>query len=74
MKYAVEMRSCAMICIPSFMKTGSGTQHLLGGYTDTQTGWRLHKSTFIYLFIFFQNKECRLKSKRFPGRVEPSVC
>jgi hypothetical protein len=35
MKYAVEMSSGAMICIPSFIKTGSGIQNLIGGYTDT---------------------------------------
>jgi hypothetical protein len=39
MKYAVEMGSGAMICIPSFIKTGSGIQKLMGvGFTDTQTG------------------------------------
>jgi hypothetical protein len=31
MKYAVEMGSGAMIYIPSFIKTGSATQHLIGG-------------------------------------------
>jgi hypothetical protein len=38
MKYAVEMGSGAMIYIPSFMKTGSGTQKLIGGihrHTDS---------------------------------------
>jgi hypothetical protein len=41
MKYAVEMGSGAIICIPSFIKTGSGIQKLIArGYTDTQTGRR----------------------------------
>jgi hypothetical protein len=31
MKYAVEMRSGAMIYIPSFIKIGSGIQKLKGG-------------------------------------------
>jgi hypothetical protein len=31
MKYAVEVGSGAMIYIPSFIKTGSGTQKLMGG-------------------------------------------
>jgi hypothetical protein len=31
MKYAVEMGPGAMIYIPSFMKTGSGIQKLMGG-------------------------------------------
>jgi hypothetical protein len=36
MKYAVEMGSGAMIYIPSFIKTGSGIQKLMGrGYTDS---------------------------------------
>jgi hypothetical protein len=38
MKYAVEMASGAIICIPSFIKFGSGIQKLLGGihrHTDS---------------------------------------
>jgi hypothetical protein len=35
MNYTVEMSSGAMIYVPSFIKTGSGTQKLIGG--DTQT-------------------------------------
>jgi hypothetical protein len=31
MKYAVEMGSGAMICIPSFVKIGSGFQKLIRG-------------------------------------------
>jgi hypothetical protein len=34
---ALEMGSVAMIYIQSFIKTGSGIQKLIGGYTDTQT-------------------------------------
>jgi hypothetical protein len=34
MKYAVDMGSAAMIYIPSFMKTDSGIQKLLGGGGD----------------------------------------
>jgi hypothetical protein len=30
MKYAVEVGSGAMICIPSFMKIGSGIEKLIG--------------------------------------------
>jgi hypothetical protein len=37
MNYAVEMGSDAMIYIPSFIKTGSGIQKLIGG--DSQTAW-----------------------------------
>jgi hypothetical protein len=33
----------------------------VGGFTDTQTAWWLHKPTFIF---FFQNKESRLKYKK----------
>jgi hypothetical protein len=31
MKHAVEMGSGAMICMPSFIKIGSGIQKLMGG-------------------------------------------
>jgi hypothetical protein len=41
MEYAVEMRSGAMIYVPSFTKIGSGIQKLMGRgggeYTDRQT-------------------------------------
>jgi hypothetical protein len=33
MKYATEMGSGAMICIPSFIKIGSSIQKLIGAYT-----------------------------------------
>jgi hypothetical protein len=36
MKYANEMGSVAMIYIPSFIKSGSGIQKLIGGGGDTQ--------------------------------------
>jgi hypothetical protein len=52
MNYAVEMGSCAMVYIPSFIKIGSGIQKLMeggGGWirreTDTQ-----QKPTFISFF------------------------
>jgi hypothetical protein len=36
MKYAVEIGSGAMICVPGFIRIGSGIQKLLGrGFTDT---------------------------------------
>jgi hypothetical protein len=34
--YAVEMASGVTIYTPSFIKTGSGIQKLIGGLTDTQ--------------------------------------
>jgi hypothetical protein len=36
MNYAVEMGSGAMVYIPSFIKTGSGIQKLIGGDTQAQ--------------------------------------
>jgi hypothetical protein len=39
MKRGVQMGSGAMIYIPSFVKTGSGTQKLMGGGGGTQTEW-----------------------------------
>jgi hypothetical protein len=39
MKYAAETGSCAMIYIPSFVKTGSGITKLIEvkGFSDIQT-------------------------------------
>jgi hypothetical protein len=40
MKYAVEMGSGAMIYIPSFIKSVTDIQKLIGmEFTDTQTAW-----------------------------------
>jgi hypothetical protein len=36
MKYAIQMGSGAMICIPSFIKIGSGIQKLIWGDSQTQ--------------------------------------
>jgi hypothetical protein len=56
MKYAVEMGSGAMICIPSLIKIGSDIQKLIGGiHRHRQHG------DLISLLLFFQNKESRLK-------------
>jgi hypothetical protein len=57
MKYVVAMGSGAMIYKPNFIKIGSVIQKSIG--EGRQTGWRLHKLTFI----FFQNKESRLKTR-----------
>jgi hypothetical protein len=50
MKCAVQMGSGAVIHIPSYRNIGSGIQKLMGrgGFTDTQTAWRLYKPTFIF--------------------------
>jgi hypothetical protein len=37
MEYAVEMGSGAVIYIPSFIKTGSGIQKLMGGRINRHT-------------------------------------
>jgi hypothetical protein len=34
MKYAVDMDSGAIMCVPSIIKIGSGIQKLIGGITD----------------------------------------
>jgi hypothetical protein len=49
MKYVAEMGSGPMIYIPSFIKTGSSIQKLVG---------RIHKH--VSLLLFFQKKESRL--------------
>jgi hypothetical protein len=63
-EYVVEMGAGTMIYIPSFIKLGSGIQKLMGG-GDTQ----LHRQQddFISLFLFFQNKESRLKTVSMSG-------
>jgi hypothetical protein len=58
MKYAVEMGSGAMICIPSFIKTGPGIQKLMSG-GDTQT--LSQQVDIVSLLSFFENKESGLK-------------
>jgi hypothetical protein len=45
MKFAVEMGSCVMIYIPSFIKIGSSIGKLLRG----ETAWGPHKPTCIFL-------------------------
>jgi hypothetical protein len=59
MKYAVEMGSGAVIYVPTFIKTGSGIQKVIGK-KDSQTQ-RQHGDR-ISLLLFFQNRERRLKS------------
>jgi hypothetical protein len=52
-KYALEMGSGAMLYAPSFIKTGSGIQMLIGRthkHTDIETAWLFLKSTFIFFF------------------------
>jgi hypothetical protein len=66
-KYAVEMGSGAMICIPSFIKTGSGILKLMGGgeFTDTQAH-RQH-GDLISIHLIFRNEESRLRTNILPG-------
>jgi hypothetical protein len=54
MKYAVEMGSVATLCIPSFIKTGSGIQKVRRGDTQRRNGDRINP-------LFSQDKESRLK-------------
>jgi hypothetical protein len=48
MKYATEMGSGALIYIPSFIKSGSAIQKLMGEYKDTQTALWLYKPTYNF--------------------------
>jgi hypothetical protein len=48
MKYAAEMGSDAMTCIPSFIKTGSRIE---GGWSGSQT----QHCDIINLLLLFQN-------------------
>jgi hypothetical protein len=53
MKYAVQMGSGAMIYKPSFIKTGSGIQTLLGDitYIDTMTHRQQGDLTSLFYFL-----------------------
>jgi hypothetical protein len=46
-KFAIDISAVAVIYIPSFIKVSSDIQKLIRGYTDTQTGYGLHKPTFF---------------------------
>jgi hypothetical protein len=60
MKYPVEMDSGVMIYIPSFIKSGSGIQNLMGGgiyrHTDSMEIARVY-------FYFFKIKRSKLKEQ-----------
>jgi hypothetical protein len=61
MKYATETDSDA--CIPSFIKIGSGIQKLMRGIH------RQH-ADHVTIFLFFQNKESKLKACRILAYTE----
>jgi hypothetical protein len=61
MNYAVEMGSGAMIYIPSFTKTFSGIQKLMGG-----GGIHRQHGDLISLLLFFQNMESMPKIAELP--------
>jgi hypothetical protein len=58
MKYAVEMGSSAMIYRPSFIKTGSGIQKVIGG---------IHRQhgDLINLLSFFKGSRLTRKTRGF---------
>jgi hypothetical protein len=63
MNYGVEMCSGAMIYSNKFHKDWFRHPKInREGFTDTQTAWRSHKPTFIFL----KNKESRLKRQSCP--------
>jgi hypothetical protein len=53
--YAVETGSDVIICIPSFIKIGSGIQKLMG--EDPNTDTHRQEGDLISLLLFFRNKE-----------------
>jgi hypothetical protein len=60
MKYAIEMSSCAMIYIPSFINISSALQTLIEGihrYTYREHGDRIS--------LLFRNTESELKKSTF---------
>jgi hypothetical protein len=64
MKYVVDMGQCALIYTPSFTKTGSCIQKVMGGggVTGIQTAWR------SMIIIFWEMTPCgSYKNRRFGG-------
>jgi hypothetical protein len=58
MKYAVEMGSCAMICIPSFIKIGSGIQNLMGDkQIHREHGGLIGLLLFLACFPYFEKQK-----------------
>jgi hypothetical protein len=68
MKHAVEIGSCVMLYIPSFIQTGSAIRKLIGGRVGLHRRTDIEAQKWhgdrISLLLFFQNKESRL-IKRF---------
>jgi hypothetical protein len=60
MKYAVEKGSVTMLCVSSFIKTGSGIQKLIREESQTH---RQHGDLISLFSFFFQNNESRLVNK-----------
>jgi hypothetical protein len=48
MEHATEMGTCAMIWIPSFIKTGSDIQKLMGGIHRHTESMVISQATFIF--------------------------
>jgi hypothetical protein len=55
MTYAIEMESCVIMYIPSFIKIGSSIQNLLEGIHTQQC------DVISLLLLVLRNKEIRLK-------------
>jgi hypothetical protein len=62
--YSIEMGSGAVICIPSFIKIGSGIEKLIGG--DTQTHRQQGDLISLLSFKKEKRKESRLKNVILP--------
>jgi hypothetical protein len=52
-EYGVEIVSCSMIYIPSFIKIGSGIQKLIGGYTHRHTHIHTHIQEGDFISLLF---------------------
>jgi hypothetical protein len=63
MNYVIQMGLGAVIQTSSFIKIGSCIQKLIGGggNTQTHTYTQREQDDLICLFLFFKNKESRIK-------------
>jgi beta-lactamase class A len=65
------MGSDTVIYIPNFIKTGSGTQNVIG---DTQSGWRSRKLIVVVVIDPQDNKSHNKMACTSPSRYLQSAC
>jgi hypothetical protein len=66
-KHAIEVTSCGMMCMLSFVNICSGVKNVIGRDTYTHT----HTLTLCDMLLFIVcSNECRLKRQRFCRNIQ----